>query len=73
MIFGLSSVINFLKIEMRPGFATEAIMRSALGEVLEATGRSLDRVILFDSPDEELVRRLGECCRTWSAGGSPSK
>jgi adenylate kinase len=61
------------------GFPRTAAQAAALGRLLEAEGIALDRVVLFDVPEEELVTRLTGrrvcrgCGRTYHVRFSPPR
>jgi adenylate kinase len=61
------------------GFPRTTAQATGLDQVLEASGRQVDRVVLFEAPDETIVKRLSgrrscpECGAVYNAYFSPPK
>ena len=61
------------------GFPRTTAQATGLGDVLERSGRRVDRVVLFEAPDETIVKRLSgrrscpECGAVYNTFSSPSR
>lgn len=61
------------------GFPRTTAQATGLSEVLERSGRRVDRVVLFEAPDETIVKRLSgrrscpECGAVYNTFFSPSR
>ncbi len=61
------------------GFPRTTAQATGLSEVLERSGRRVDRVVLFEAPDETIVKRLSgrrscpECGAVYNTYFSPSR